>query len=227
MFEWSIERLDNSRGHVRGNVCLVCVRFQSGDSSQHRDDHDQSAQWTRAKFFRAVQLAHAGDALEEPPALQQDKKAKSQSVFDESGRKLCNYCLEHKELDAFNRNKTCQLGRLARCRGCVAKWNATFKGCLMNKRGHAKNRAPTDFAFDGDNGLELLRKKWIDQGGRGYYTGIPLRHTPTKDWVMSLERLNQSDPRYTLENTVIEVVEANTPKQWSGEFASATLGVGH
>lgn len=51
--EWkcSIERIDNSKGYVPGNVCLICAEFQSTDQSQRKSVRQEevkgTAQWTR------------------------------------------------------------------------------------------------------------------------------------------------------------------------------------
>jgi hypothetical protein len=74
-----------------------------------------------------------------------------------------------------------------------------------------------------------LRNKWIAQGGRGFYTRVPLKHIPTRNWVVSLERLQDDDNGqkcgYTIANVVLEVIEANHGNQkWSKEIADFIWG---
>ena len=69
----------------------------------------------------------------------------------------------------------------------------------------------------------LLRFLWNRQNGRGFYTRIPLGCSPSKDWVVSIERITKQGG-YTLGNICLEVFEANTPKQWSKQFADELWG---
>jgi hypothetical protein len=107
------------------------------------------------------------------------------------------------------------------CRACARARQATVRGCPTRRRLSAKVRCAEDFGFEG---LGKLHAKWVAQRGRGFYTNIPLCHAPTRNWVVSLERLDQDDPRYSDENTVLEVYEANTQVQWSRGFADAVMG---
>jgi hypothetical protein len=58
-----------------------------------------------------------------------------------------------------------------------------------------------------------LEKKLKEQGGKCFYSGIPLR-TDTRAWRPSLER---KDPSlgYTYDNTVLCCLEFNGPRQWT------------
>ena len=55
---WSIDRIDNNKGHLVGNVCIVDSRFQSADNSGLRapGECEGSSQWSRQKFLLAAKL---------------------------------------------------------------------------------------------------------------------------------------------------------------------------
>jgi hypothetical protein len=230
-FATTIERIDNAQGHVIGNVALVLVRFQSFDQSKHIND-DESSQWSRSKFLEAKQLRHTNQVIDATQVIPRARIVRT--VIEENrehGTVRCSKCLTFLQKDAFNENSKATNGFLSVCKTCMRvaqnAENATLIGCLQTRRNAGIRRAKAEKVPCNIQGRErrdkLLSKKWVAQGGRGFYTRIPLRHVPTKNWVVSIERLTK-EGGYTAENTVLEVFESNTPRQWSIEFADAIWG---
>eukprot|EP00877_Chromochloris_zofingiensis_P003867 jgi/Chrzof1/13481/UNPLg00567.t1 len=60
-----------------------------------------------------------------------------------------------------------------------------------------------------------LEQIWISQDGRCYYSGIEISYT-TKDWLTSLERLDQGKG-YTRDNVALCCLEFNSCSQWSAD----------
>ena len=251
----SIERIDNTAGYVRGNYCLIAAEFNSAVRTESQDSAG-SAQWSRQKV---KELTHVRSHPLQLHHLQEDIAAARQRprahgkqqihVFrgpNSTGHWWCTGCGLWKLSESFEldqRRKEVQRPR-SRCRECRKKTAASY---LQTPRGHglkllaaARQRAGTriwrgDFALDLQDVLDML---W-QQGGRCYYSGVPLHcASGPADWVWSIERLH-NDVSYSRQNCVLIAQEFNTSDhsrninarsqvngtaQWSRDKASLVWG---
>ena len=226
-FRISIERIDNTIGHVVGNVVLVCLCFQSADMSKHSIGA-HGAQWSRQKFFEAKRLRHS--TATHAVAFQPKERSRRESKTNEEagGKYKCAGCGTFHDPSSFNRDSSKRTGLRSLCKPCERdrdkRRDATLARILQTRRKSAKHRAKQEGAPFGLDRVEVLQDMWNVQSGRGYYTQIPLGHVPFENWVVSIERFKK-EHGYVSGNICLEVFEANTQKQWSTEFADAVWGV--
>ena len=226
----SIERIDNSLGYVRGNCCLIAAEFNSavrGTASGGADARG-SAQWSRTKVLavsrvRAVpadltQVLVSVDAAQLRPAPSRTRRVEGFRGPDEEGRWRCGFCGSWKQHTEFNRRTQSSNGMQSHCRLCCRRAQAVY---MQTMRGHglrllqaARQRA-AEHEWVGTFSLQLsdlLDMLWM-QGGRCYYSGVPLRCAAgPADWVWSIERLDNA-VTYTRGNCVLIAQEFNTSDQ--------------
>ena len=226
----SIERMDNSLGYVRGNCCLIAAEFNSAVRSTSSGGADScgSAQWSRSKVLavgsvRAVpadltQLLASVDSAQLRPATCRTRRVEGFRGPDAEGRWRCGCCGTWKQHTEFYRRTQSSHGLQFSCRLCTRRSKLLY---LQTMRGHglalvqaARQRA-AKHNWVGTFSLQLcdlLDMLWI-QGGRCYYSGIPLRCAAgPADWVWSIERLDNG-VTYTRENCVLIAQEFNTSDQ--------------
>jgi hypothetical protein len=210
--EWriSIERLDNSKGYIKGNIALCCIEFNS------------RSQWTCKKVDEMF------DILETAPKhihhnVQFNKKVRK-AKYDkvdsksEDDRLLyrCTLCKVFKERDEFG------LSIPNGCKRCVVKRKQmsleTPRGKLMTLLSSARNSTDLrnkkgrqqDFTINFNDLIEIYN----EQNGLCAYSGIPLQFGSYlhKDWVVSLERIDPTQG-YTRDNVCLICIEFNSSDQ--------------
>ena len=179
----SLERLDNRSGYNIENCVLVAAEFNSGDSSQHpgvnQEGVDGTAQW-HVRKIRMVDLAL--DLEVDMHQLEEDVRL------------------------ARCRNARALALQTCRAVGAQMQGLRARSKILVNSARKNSRRRGHQCDIDYEHVLDLL----LGQGGRCFYSGVPLQykrgHT---DWVMSLERLNNSSG-YAPGNCVLIALEFNT-----------------
>ena len=179
----SLERLNNSEGYQRQNCALVAAEFNSCDYSKalgvKQEDVESSAQWSAEKIYF---VSNACQSIVDMDILEKDVVA--------AFRKPC-----------------------LSCTGSHASYNHTYCRTLRgraqilicNARSRSK-RWHQDCDLDYADILRIL----LQQRGRCFYSGVPLQYKrPHTDWVMSLERLDNS-LGYVKGNCVLIATEFNT-----------------
>ena len=180
----SLERLNNSEGYWRQNCVLVAAEFNSSDFSRapgvKEEDVESSAQWSAEKFRFVRNACKSVVDLEQ---LQQDV------------------------VDAFRRPFLSGMpSRASYQHAYYRTLRGRSKLLLQNARLRSKKRHQ-DCELDYTDILRAL----LHQQGRCFYSGVPLQYErPHTDWVMSLERLDNS-LGYVTGNCVLIAAEFNTP----------------
>ena len=134
--------------------------------------------------------------------------------------KLCNHDLPKLE---FGKNSFRHDGLQVYCRACMRSYlddRLTGLTAFLNQlhsmsMNRARNRtgaARQEHTLTQKSVLDM----WLRQQGCCYYSGLPMTHTPSTEFMASLERL---DPAlgYTTSNTVLCILELNSMKQWTVE----------
>ncbi|CAE7273342.1 unnamed protein product [Symbiodinium sp. CCMP2456] len=180
----SLERLNNSEGYRRQNCALVAAEFNSGDFSRalgvKQADVEGSAQWSAEKH-RFV--SNACNLIVDLEKLQQDV------------------------VDAFRKPFLSGMPSRSSYRRAYSRTLRSRSKSLIYSA-HARSRMR-----DEDCELEYtdILRMLLQQRGRCFYSGVPLQYErPHTDWVMSLERLDNSIG-YVKGNCVLIASEFNTP----------------
>jgi hypothetical protein len=188
----SIERLDNNKGYIIGNVVLVCFELNT------------PAGWNLDKIVRMLFSLHEyiddnlliqmiNNDLNRPIA----KQNREPLIINSLGQYKCRKCNVFKFKTDFNQN----IGK--GCKNCLSIYNkqihATVRGHLKLLLSHAKNRVKNncigsdksrfnEFDITYEYLTDLLRY----QRGRCAYSGIKLNYGNSRenDWIASLERIN-------------------------------------
>jgi len=126
-------------------------------------------------------------------------------------KRRCRRCKDEKELTEFSAYSV-------HCRICVSNMGKAYRSTLngflkvlvTSSSSRSKNRKLDDKSSKSEHTItkQDLLVKYNDQGGRCYYSGIAMKNTHHVDWMMSIERLNNSQG-YTDENTVLCCHEFN------------------
>lgn len=216
--EWkcSPERLDDNKGYTKDNVVLICLEF------------NVPYKWSLEKINKIDELIKTVINLDDLLELVNEARVKTIRKYNRKTIERyiendieyikCNKCHEYKTRDNFN--KTISQG----CKPCF-KLNdilfvSTLRGFILRRiksaRSHSKERnkkiGRNDNAGDFSITLDIILDKILEQKGRCYYSGIPLVFKRKSDWMMSLERLDNSKG-YTKENTVLVCAEFNSTDQ--------------
>ncbi|CAE7729359.1 pmpB [Symbiodinium sp. CCMP2592] len=224
----SIERIDNRQGYVKENCCLIAAEFNSAVHKTCNEEGSSggSAQWSRQKVQEVarvreeqVQLQRLQEGIAVARLRPSPTRAGSRRRFrgpDAEGRWLCGRCGTWKQQSQFFRESASRNGLQNRCKECArdmeSAWLQTMRGHGLRLLTTARQRARNSdwngsFALDLDDLLGML---WL-QGGRCYYSGVPLHCAAgPSDWVWSIERLDNSST-YTKDNCVLIAQEFQTP----------------
>lgn len=209
-WQLSLERLDNNKGYVIGNVVFICLELNT------------SVQWSKDKINDIKKLInqpfeHLDKEIftSKPSRISTNKKQLTKEI---DGIKYikCNQCDEYKTEDMFNKQirdgcKICQSIR-------KKLYNNTPRGRLFRLLNHAKSNTKkrnevksrnTDNTMDIT--FEFLVDLYIKQKGRCAYSNIPLRFDSSIDesWIISLERINPCGG-YTEDNVCLICKELNS-----------------
>ncbi|CAE6934569.1 unnamed protein product [Symbiodinium sp. CCMP2456] len=222
----SIERIDTSQGYLKGNCCLIAAEFNSAVSCK-AVPHSGSAQWSKQKV---QEVLHARTGQVDLTRLQEgtvaarrgtDRRRTKYTGFrgpDVAGKWRCGCCGIWKNKEQFYIRVASLNGLSHHCKECnwnrKAMWLQTMRGHALTQLCTARNRvANAKHTYSGIFKLELddiLNMLWT-QGGRCYYSGVPLRcAVGPADWVWSIERLDNS-VTYTKQNCVLIAREFQTP----------------
>lgn len=237
----SLERLDNNQGYVRENVALIAMEFNSMVHMSSRALVSGSAQWSKHKFVRlpvergfnvdlnnlekdihtAAKKAYVRTSAPSRTANQTaiPLYMVETTLYRDQESLRCSRCKSWKHSEHFSVEAKSKTGFYRYCKGCQSEARfarrQTLRGCvskLVNdaRRRHNFGKWQGEFELDLNVVLDML---W-HQGGRCFYSDVPLRSQCNVDWMMSLERLDNSKT-YTKDNTRLVALEFNTRVQWS------------
>lgn len=203
--EWkvSIERLDNTKGYIEGNIVLCCLELNTG------------AKWSLEKVDQAVKSYDSFVFKPVPP-----RKRKTYNKFPQrivSTGRHCVYCDEVKTVKEFSALSTCKLCHNEHQKICRSTARGALSRLISNARTSSNIRMKNEGKSDRtvvDIDLEFIIDLYEKQKGRCAYSGIPLQFGSCKDndWVMSLERLDITKG-YTADNVCLICVEFNSCDQ--------------
>jgi hypothetical protein len=209
--EWrvSIERLNNKKGYVVGNVVLCCLEFNG------------NAQWTLEKVDFAIQQ-HNGFIFTQIPLKSKRRKFHTYELkeIDPTTNILhCVYCNEKKNCTLFVK----QCGN--KCNECRNRHRKDIRGTSTGAIQHLiknaqkaidlrENAHITSNRTDFDIDLKFLIDLHEKQKGVCAYSGLPLQFGSylDKDWVVSLERIDIKQG-YTKDNVCLICIEFNSCDQ--------------
>jgi hypothetical protein len=229
-FQLSIERIDESKGYVKGNIQLICLEFQSGFQ-----------QWTPEKFHEFCMNYHDFQKITEEdkekikekcaiasvkntnPYKDKTKKRKIQTKAYNNTEKqecLCRTCDAVKKYEHFSEHGI----KNGKCKECVKNLNkkyrnSTLRGKLISLISGSKSgiERRNKSKWRKDNPLihtltfDELLDIYLQQSGRCHYSNILLKECGA--YMMSLER-KDVNLGYTKENCCLICIEFNTT-DWS------------
>ncbi|CAE8585505.1 unnamed protein product [Polarella glacialis] len=228
-WRWTLERKDNRKGYSKDNCVLLAAEFNTSDYSRHPGvltaNVTGTAQWSAEKVRSVFGARSIIDTdlckLEADLLLALFPTRKSTRPFmrdrmlgNEAGEFQCARCELHKPPTEFSKNAKARNGLFNYCKCCSQQtsrdYRTTLRGLVFNMTGLARRRSRLRHqSFDLDC-YDVLGMLYL-QGGRCYYSGVPLQYRLTHaDWRISLERLDNS-VGYTKANCVLTTIEFNTP----------------
>lgn len=225
----SLERLDNNQGYVRENVALIAMEFNSTVPVNSSALVSGSAQWSKHKFERLpvergfnVDLNNLEKDIHTAAKRSHVRTSTASSrtiLYTDQESLRCSRCKCWKHSQHFSRNARNKRGFQSYCKQCSSEchlaYGQTLRGFVMSlvrsaRRRHRFGKWQGDFELDLNVVLDML---WHQQG-RCFYSDVPLRSQSNVDWMMSLERLDNTKT-YTKDNTRLVALEFNTRAQWS------------
>ena len=237
----SIERIDNNQGYLKGNCCLIAAEFNSAirNVCHEAGASSGSAQWSKKKVDKVARIrteAMPPQLLQEAIAFAKLRPGSGGKTTltghrgpDAEGKWKCTRCKLWKHEEQFYK----QVERIpvvrSWCKQCFSDSQSirqkTLRGHGMHLLCVARHRASKAawngaFKLDLDDLLDML---WL-QGGRCYYSGVPLSCAAgPADWVWSIERLDNS-VTYTRENCVLIAQEFQTSDQSRNKAKNPVFG---
>lgn len=209
-WQCSIERIDDNKGYIAGNVIFICLEFNNG------------IKWSLNKVKEVISLIDQNDdslvLLQIDNVLierRQHSTNRKKIIINEMGQYICYKCNTFKFASEFNS----QINK--GCKDCQKLYNLSYRNTisghlrklLHNAKTHSKKRdkvqsrtADNTFAITFEDLVAVLRH----QRGRCAYSNIRLNYGSTlgKKWVASLERID-STKGYTRDNICIVCLEFN------------------
>ena len=221
----SLERLNPAQGYVKSNVVFCCQEFNGTE------------QWNSEKFQFLLQ---ADQLLVDIAKLKQQmvKPSRKAPVHYNTREKMTlygeeflkcrgDYCLndfKHISEFYFIVSNGCIFSECNACqylgvyRFVIRLIQSAITHC-KRKRKKMKKQEQKEIT------IQQIFSKIIEQGGRCYYSNMPLKFQPNVSWKCSLERLN-NEVGYINENVVLVCYEFNTAKQWSkAKFQTALASI--
>ena len=225
----SIERVDTQQGYLRHNCCLIAAEFNSSVNHIPDELSTGSAQWSKHKVgevarIRAqpVRLQQLHEDLAHARLSPSFSRTANRFVGfrgpDAEGRWRCTQCGHWKPEASFYRVHASTSALRAQCKQCHSHAHSAY---LKTARGHglqllsSARRRDSQSSWNGTFNLDLnnLLDMLCLQGGRCYYSGVPLHCSAgPADWAWSIERLDNS-LTYTKENCVLIAQEFQTSDQ--------------
>ncbi|CAE7514651.1 pmpB [Symbiodinium sp. CCMP2456] len=237
----SIERINTRHGYLKGNCCLIAAEFNTAvrKMCDEAGAATGSAQWSKQKVQEVVhvrtgqlQVQRLQESIASARLRPSPSGPLSYRLFrgpDAEGRWLCVRCGSWKSQSQYSKRKASSNGLRATCKQCSydveSAWLQTLRGHGIRLLTTARQRAGKgtwtgSFALDLDDLLGML---WL-QGGRCYYSGVPLHCAAgPAHWVWSIERLDNS-VTYTKENCVLIAQEFQTSDHSRNRAAYPVFG---
>jgi hypothetical protein len=212
----SLERLDNNKGYIEGNVVLICHELNT------------PSQWNKQK----LELLTSTRCGIPPPGLDDQineakqgadyshlaapRRSAKQVVVDGATLHFCHYCQTFQQRCQFT--KRISVG----CKHCLsernARWGCTLRSCLLllctSAKKHSRERQSKSTKYAENQTCEItfddLMQIYERQQGLCFYSRMPMTFGPHKDWHMSLERLDVRRG-YFPQNVVLVAAELNGP----------------
>lgn len=183
-FKCSIDRIDNNKDYIKGNVRLVICELNTRN------------QWTheKIKYLREYDKKEHSDIKEittrikELPLKKDDGTCRTcANILHPKCNSYCKSCYERRDLKTV-----------------LTKF---YQSCIKTtkNRNAKENRENTECTIT----IEELWNQLQKQQGKCYYSGINMTFDHRKDWRISLERLNVFDG-YNKDNVVFICQEFNT-----------------
>ena len=227
----SVERKNVHHGYLKGNCCLIAAEFNSAVRTTGDGECGSSgiAQWSEKKVKEVVHVRTQQVQLQQ---LREDIGTARLRPYTATGRTRmtafrgpdseskfrCGRCGVWQAADEFFSRAASPTGVdcvCTRCQSCrLSAYNRTMRGHALSLVRAARYRSATcrtngSFMPELNDLLDML---WL-QGGRCYYSGVPLHCAKgPADWVWSIERLDNSFT-YSRENCVLIAREFQTPDQ--------------
>jgi len=232
-WQCSVERLDNSKGYIPGNIKLICLEFNIG-----------YGQWSKENIMIIKQLQQKKTLFNKLKKEVENARTVQNKMtthpprpkpIETNGNILyyCNNCCEYLDKSSFQLiEKTSVASYCKPCRKIETdNYANTIRGFIIKAlgaaRGHVKkikeniNRSNENSKFELT--LDIILDKILEQKGRCYYSNIELIFKPKSKYMASLERLD-SKKGYTIENTVLICVEFNSSDRSSISTTSTGSG---
>lgn len=238
----SLERVDNKLGYEPENCVLIAAEFNTSGMTSKRvamDEESGSSEWSMEKVQKLpavrllnVDLGGLWEAIEEArfrPRRLWSKPHIDHQLEPPCSLLLCSSCKLWKPPDCFYFPYKIVRGSHLYCKQCERDHSiadrTTLRGHILQllrsaRRRHKRGKWHGDFDLDLDHVLGML---W-SQGGRCFYSDVPLRFAQLNvDWMISLERFDNTKT-YTRQNAVLVALEFNTPDHSGRAVASQVLG---
>jgi hypothetical protein len=207
-FFFSVERKNNNVHYTSANCVLICRLFQSGDASKGRTSGSQShtvtgtAQWTEAKFRQVKDLRQKQETNEEKTWLD--------SQIQKS-----------RDLLPMSRGQRTWMTRKGYEGSCEL---LSFLNLRMGDRqACAKRKRSKGRSCDVDIDVNWLLDEVESTRLRCAYSGIRMSVKPCSEWLLSVERVDDSEG-YTTNNCKLVCHEFNSRYKWNKELADDIWG---
>ena len=210
-FQMSLDRIKDSKGYVEGNVRVVGLVFNT------------AKKWTEKKFaqvFKNDPMTYmVVDASFEKEKRQTQTQTQAPRYIHcwREGYFRCLICDTEKPITEVYANKS-QV-----CKPCYSRRMKEYHNTPIGRLHQLTNRAKTSHNLRCNTSTFKRRKHrkdailityddlveiWIRQGGRCFYSDMPMQFDGRKDWLVSLER-KKPLKTYTKNNVVLVCAEFN------------------
>ncbi|AYV78926.1 MAG: hypothetical protein Edafosvirus51_5, partial [Edafosvirus sp.] len=203
----SIKKLNSNLGYIKKNVVLICKEMHC------------SIPWTKKKIELIEDLIKDGfdynkllKSIEYAHKLIENEQDPIIILKDNIDFIKCLIC----ELIL---KKSCYKSKSSICNDCqndnLSELYIFLSDKFTRSRDNAKKKKNNTFSLD----LNMLLDKIIEQKGKCQYSNIPLVFQSSKDWMMSIELINNMEG-YTNKNTILICTEfqiTNNSVKWSKE----------
>ena len=235
----SLERIDTQKGYLKHNCCLIAAEFNSPVHHIPDELSTGSAQWSKHKVREVARIRAQPVRLQQlhedlaharlSPSFSRTSRFVGFRGPDAEGRWRCTQCGHWRPEASFYRVHASTSALRAECKQCQSRAHSAY---LKTVRGHglqllsSARRRDSQSSWNGTINLDLnnLLDMLCLQGGRCYYSGVPLRCSAgPADWVWSIERLDNS-LTYTKENCVLIAQEFQTPDHSRNKAKSTMFG---